>query len=109
VTEGEFTPWYRATVATDRTRLAEMEAVRSGAEPPPPDDVASAVRARFPVAAGRDPDLFRALMEIIGCLTLPTDVFARLGVPERVLELVTPDEPPRAPGPTRAQLLKLLS
>jgi 2-polyprenyl-6-methoxyphenol hydroxylase-like FAD-dependent oxidoreductase len=109
VTEGEFTPWYRATVATDRTRLAEMEAVRSGAEPPPPDDVASAVRARFPVAAGRDPDLFRALMEIIGCLTVPTDVFARPGVPERVLELVTPDEPPRAPGPTRAQLLKLLS
>jgi 2-polyprenyl-6-methoxyphenol hydroxylase-like FAD-dependent oxidoreductase len=109
VTEGEFTPWYRATVATDRARLAEMRALQSGAEGPRPDDVASAVRTRFPVAAGRDPDLFRALMEIVGCLTLPTDVFARPGVPERVLELVDPDELPRAPGPTRTELLELLS
>jgi 2-polyprenyl-6-methoxyphenol hydroxylase-like FAD-dependent oxidoreductase len=109
VTEDEFTPWYRATVATDRARLAEMEALRSGTERPRADDVASAVRARFPVAAGRDPDLFRALMEIVGCLTLPTDVFARPGVAERVLELVGPDELPRVPGPTRAELLELLS
>jgi hypothetical protein len=86
-----------------------MEALRSGTERPRADDVASAVRARFPVAAGRDPDLFRALMEIVGCLTLPTDVFARPGVAERVLELVGPDELPRVPGPTRAELLELLS
>ena len=109
VTEEEFMPWYRATVATDRARLAEMEAIRSGVERPPPDDAASAVRARFPVAAGRDPDLFRAFMEIVGCLTLPVDVFARPGLAERVLELVGPDELSPAPGPTRADLLELLS
>jgi 2-polyprenyl-6-methoxyphenol hydroxylase-like FAD-dependent oxidoreductase len=109
VTEGEFTPWYRVTVGTDRARLAEMEALRSRTERPRADDVASAVRARFPAAAGRDPDLFRALMEIVGCLTLPADVFARRGVAERVLELVGPDELPQAPGPTRAELLELVS
>jgi 2-polyprenyl-6-methoxyphenol hydroxylase-like FAD-dependent oxidoreductase len=107
-TEAEFTPWYRATVATDRARLAEMEALRNGTEAPPADDLASAVRAMFPAAAARDPDLFRALMEIVGCLTLPAEVFARPGVAERVLELAAPDEVPRAPGPTRAELLELL-
>jgi flavin-dependent dehydrogenase len=41
VTEAEFTPWYRATVAVDRGRLAEIEALREGREPPAPADQAA--------------------------------------------------------------------
>jgi hypothetical protein len=109
VTEAEFTPWYRATVAVDRARLAEIEALRSDREPPTSADAAAAVRARFPVAAARDPDLFRAFMEIVGCLTLPTEVFARPGLADRVLELTEQSETRPPPGPTRAELLQLLS
>jgi len=108
VTEAEFTPWYRATVATDRARLAEIEALRNGDEPPRPADPATALRARFPVAAARDADLFRALMEIVGCLTLPAEVFARPGLADRILELTDANDVPQPPGPTRAELLELL-
>src|SRR5262249_9360985 len=80
VTETEFTPWYRATVATDRARLAEIDRLRSnGARLPPPADPATRARARLAVAATRDPDLFRAVSR--GC---------RL-----------PDAPRRRPRPSR--------
>lgn len=108
VTEAEFTPWYRATVATDRARLAEIETLRGFREPEPPADPGAAVRARFPAAAALDADLFRAFMEIVGCLTLPAEVFARPGLAERVLEVTEAAEPSRPPAPTRAELLELL-
>jgi hypothetical protein len=46
-------------------------------------------------------------MEIVGCLTLPGDIFARPGVADRILELVESDAA-SAPGPTRAELLELI-
>jgi hypothetical protein len=107
-TEAEFTPWYRATVAVDRARLAEIDALRAGLEPPHPGDPAGRARAGFPLAIQHDPDLFRAFMEIVGCLTLPGDILARPGVAKRILELTPADTPP-SPGPTRAALLELVS
>jgi 2-polyprenyl-6-methoxyphenol hydroxylase-like FAD-dependent oxidoreductase len=108
VTEEEFTPWYRATVATDRARLADIDRLRTGAEPPPPpSDPAALARARLPAAAPRDPDLYRAFLEVIGCLTLPSDVLARPGIVERVIE-VTADGVAPPPGPGRKELLALL-
>ena len=110
VTEREFTPWYRATVATDRTRLAEIDRIRSGADPPElPHDPSTRARALLPLAAPRDPDLFRAFLEIVGCLTHPQEVFARSGLAERVLSVADDLEPPPPPGPTRAELLDLVS
>ena len=110
VTEAEFTPWYRATVATDRARLAEIERLRNGNDaPPPPADRAAVARSRLAVAATRDPDLFRAFLEIVGCLTLPADVFARSGLVDRVLELTDAGDAPAPSGPTREQLLALLA
>jgi 2-polyprenyl-6-methoxyphenol hydroxylase-like FAD-dependent oxidoreductase len=108
VTESEFTPWYRATVATDRARLAEIDALRSGETPAAPADPAAAARARLPLAATRDPDVFRAFLEVVGCLTHPAEVFARPGFPEHVLELAGSAPPAPPPGPTRAELLELL-
>jgi 2-polyprenyl-6-methoxyphenol hydroxylase-like FAD-dependent oxidoreductase len=110
VTEAEFTPWYRATVSTDRARLAEIDRLRSnGTAPPPPADPATRARARLAVAATRDPDLFRAFLEVVGCLSLPADVLARPGIVDRVLELTEPNDLPAPPGPTREQLLALLA
>jgi 2-polyprenyl-6-methoxyphenol hydroxylase-like FAD-dependent oxidoreductase len=109
-TERELTPWYRATVAFDRARLAEIDAIRSGAEPsaPAPDDVAGRVRAALPLAMSRDPDVFRAGLEISSCVALPQDVFARPGLAQRVLE-VAGGEVARLPGPDRAQVLELVA
>jgi 2-polyprenyl-6-methoxyphenol hydroxylase-like FAD-dependent oxidoreductase len=107
-TERELTPWYRTTVAEDRARLRMLEASRSGVRPAPPDDAAAAARALLPVAAGRDPDLFRAYVETRACLATLDDVMARPGLADRVLE-VTADGAPPLPGPGRAELLELLS
>jgi 2-polyprenyl-6-methoxyphenol hydroxylase-like FAD-dependent oxidoreductase len=73
VTERELTPYYRATVATDRARLAEMDALRTGAPLPPEDPV----RAAFARAITHDADAYRAALDISNCLALPQDVLAR--------------------------------
>jgi 2-polyprenyl-6-methoxyphenol hydroxylase-like FAD-dependent oxidoreductase len=109
VTEAEFTPWYRATVAVDRARLAEIHALRDGRKPASAADRASALRERMPRAAALDADIFRAFLEIVSCLTLPSDVLARPGVADRVLELTeAADGRGGLPGPTRAELVELL-
>lgn len=108
-TEAELTPWYRATVAIDRARLAEIDALRTGREPPRPGDPAAALGAALGRAMPHDAEVFRALMEIIGCLTLQSEVFARAGFADRVLAVAAehPAAPP--PGPTRNELLRLLA
>ena len=104
-TERELTPYYRATVATDRARLAEIEALRTGAPLPPPDDAARGVRKRRSPAT---PDVFRAALDISNCLALPQDVFARPGMTERVSRRRQKQrESPR--GPTRDQVIKTLA
>jgi 2-polyprenyl-6-methoxyphenol hydroxylase-like FAD-dependent oxidoreductase len=108
VTEAELTPWYRHQVATDRARLGELAAVREGrAEsvrtltplPPAYEDAA--------LAAPYDADVFRAMLETIGCLALPEEVFGRPGMAERIAA-ARPDAPFLMPGPSRTELLALL-
>jgi 2-polyprenyl-6-methoxyphenol hydroxylase-like FAD-dependent oxidoreductase len=86
-TETTLTPWYRATVAVDRARLAEIEALRTGVERPIPGDPAAVLAAAFPRAMLHDADIFRAFLEIASCLTLPSAVFARPGFADRVMEV----------------------
>lgn len=108
-TERELTPWYRNTVAVDRARIAEIEAIRNGLEPPgPPTFEAALGPALFRVAA-LDGDVLRAALEITGCLTLPEEVFTRPGLVDRVVELAEANPPQPAPGPSREELLKLLA
>jgi hypothetical protein len=75
ITETELTPWYQATVAVDRARLADIEAARTGHERPRPSDPAAALPVALARAMAHDADIFRAYMEIVGCLTLPRVVF----------------------------------
>jgi 2-polyprenyl-6-methoxyphenol hydroxylase-like FAD-dependent oxidoreductase len=108
-TESELTPWYRATVAIDRARLAEIEAIRTGAERPRTSDPPAVLGAALVRAMAHDPDIFRAFMEIAGCLTLPGVLFARPGLAERVLEVAGHHESAPPPGPTRDELLRLIA
>lgn len=110
VTEAEFMPWYRATVATDRARLAEIDHLRgAGPAPAPPSDPAAVARKLFGLAAALDPEVYRAFLEVIGCLTHPAEVFARAGLVERILELTGSGDLPRPPGPAREDLVALLA
>lgn len=108
-TEEEFTPWYRATVAVDRARLAEIEALRTGAPVPAPAGPVAALSAAFPTAMVRDADLFRAGLEISSCLTPPQEVFSRPGLAARVMELGGRNGDRRARRPSREELVELMS
>ena len=103
-TEREVTPFYRSQLAADRARITEMDALRAGREPPPPDPV----RAGLLAAAAHDADAYRALLETVTCLALPGEVLARPGMAER-LAAHAGEPPPGTPGPDRRQLLDLLA
>ena len=107
-TEAELTPWYRETVAEDRFRLDEIEALRHGLEAPlAPGSTAWRVAA-LTAAMTQDPDAFRALVANKACLALSEEIFARESLVERVIEIAQRTDPPPLPGPDRDQLLALL-
>jgi 2-polyprenyl-6-methoxyphenol hydroxylase-like FAD-dependent oxidoreductase len=106
-TEERLTPWYRATVAFDRARHAQIEAIRQGRPVQPPEGPAK-VSAALVVAMRHDADVFRGFLDIASCLALPQDVMTRPGLAQRISELGAVNDPPPPPGPDRAQLLALL-
>jgi 2-polyprenyl-6-methoxyphenol hydroxylase-like FAD-dependent oxidoreductase len=108
-TEARLTPWYRETVAEDRSRLSEIEALRNGLEPRPSSDPSQALRGALLTAMLHDSGLFRAFLESRCCLTPLNETFARDGVPERILELAGQHEQLQIPGPDREDLLRLLA
>ncbi|GAA5117903.1 NAD(P)/FAD-dependent oxidoreductase [Pseudonocardia adelaidensis] len=97
-------PWYRATVAADRARLAEIERDRAG-RPGPPDDRAGTLGKALAAGAGRDPDVLRDLLEIASMLTLPSDVLGRPGAVQRALAAGAGASQYPLPGPDRGALL----
>ena len=103
VTEADVTPFYRNQIATDRARIAEMDALRAGSDPPAADPMGAATG----VALMHDAEIYRGMLEMVTCLALPQDVFARPGFTERVAAYL--GEPPMPmPGPSRTQLLDLV-
>jgi 2-polyprenyl-6-methoxyphenol hydroxylase-like FAD-dependent oxidoreductase len=112
ITESEIAPWFWSQVADDRARIAGMEAVRAGRQPPPPADELSRLIGdlrRFVLA---DPDMARAWLEYVGTLTPIQDIANRPGFADKLaaFKQEAKDAPPRAiPGPDRGQLLELVS
>jgi len=106
--QSAMTPWYRATLAVDRARLAEMRALREGRAPEPAQGRA-AVGPALARAAGHDAELFRAMLEIIGCLALPAEVLSRPGLAERALRVSAEHPSSGSAGPDREQLLRLVA
>jgi len=101
-TEQVVTPFYRSQMAADRARLAEIDALRRGLAPPPPDPVFAGLVA----AAGHDPDAFRGLLDMLLCLAYPEQVLARPAVRAAV---AAAGAPVPLPAPDRARLLELLA
>ncbi len=99
-------PWYRTTLSFDSSRLAEIDAQIAGEpfEPTPEYDVTLALQC----AAGKDPELLRALLKIVGVLELPEKVLAEPGVVERVMELGRGWRHAPLPGPDREELVALV-
>jgi len=103
-TEAVVSPFYWSQVRMDRARAAEMDAIRRGVPPAPPDPLTN----RLQSAAMYDADVYRALLEIVTCLALPRDVLSRPAVREGLQRYG--DAPPLpSPGPDRARLLDLLT
>jgi 2-polyprenyl-6-methoxyphenol hydroxylase-like FAD-dependent oxidoreductase len=103
-TEERVQPFYRNQIAVDRARLAEMNAIRRGAEPPPRDGPV----ARLMAASGSDADVLRAALEMIQCFALPQDVVARPEIAAKLERLADVQGAP-LPGPNREELLGLLA
>jgi 2-polyprenyl-6-methoxyphenol hydroxylase-like FAD-dependent oxidoreductase len=97
-------PFYRAQVSADRIRVGEMRATTFGTPAPRPD----AAWTRLSAAALHDAVLFRAMMEVIGCLATPAEVYARPEIAARLAAAARPSGRP-PPGPDRVRLLELLS
>ncbi len=103
-TDTVVTPFYWSQIKADRTRAAEMDAIRHGIPPAPPDPLMT----RFQSAAMYDPDVYRGLLEIATCLALPRDVLSRPAV-QAGIERYGDAPPLPTPGPDRAELLDLLT
>ena len=114
MSEERILPWYRQTVQLDRARKAQIDAsiagvTEPGAALPGHDGGGTPGWAEMQVAMLYDADVFRAFMEIIGMLALPTDIMARPGFSEHMAKVAADREAFEVPGPSRADLLRSLA
>jgi flavin-dependent dehydrogenase len=105
VTRAIAEPWYRSTLAFDDGRLAEIDAVLDGRpfEPTPEYELGQQLAA----AAGKDPEMLRAFLDLVGVLALPAEILGRPGVLERAVELGSNWKNEPLPGPSRDELVAL--
>jgi 2-polyprenyl-6-methoxyphenol hydroxylase-like FAD-dependent oxidoreductase len=108
VTETELTPWYREQVDRDNLRAAEITAAIEGRRLSPTDDRGDSSWRALAATAQHDPDVARALLDVVSCLSLPKEVLARAGIRRRVESFRDRDSAP-TPAPSRAQLLDLVA
>ena len=112
VTEAEVTPWYRAQIATDRFRFAQMNAIRDGRQAPAPTEELARQCVSLFMTMTTDPDLFRAGLEYVGTLTPIQRILERPAIAQRIakaMDAMRGSPPPAMPGPTRAQLVELVN
>jgi flavin-dependent dehydrogenase len=107
ITEAELTPWYRDTIAEDRARLREIEALRAGIDPGPPATPEAQLRAALITAIPHDPDVFRAFIASRACVRTLRESLTQPGFAEYVLAVAEGKERRPPPGPNRDQLLQL--
>jgi hypothetical protein len=109
MTQARLIPWYQNTVTFDRARKQEIDASIEGRPAPELIGPMAQVQLAFEVAMLYDPDVFRGMMELIAMMALPEQVFSRPGFGERVAAAAVGKEGFAAPGPSRADLLKILA
>jgi hypothetical protein len=82
-------------------------ALRNGETPQASDHPFARLGRALAPAMSRDPDVFRAGLEISSCLSLPREVFSRPGFAEQVLAAAAGVDRVTF-GPDREELLTLL-
>ena len=115
LTRQRLLPWYRNTVYLDNQRITQIAAVIEGRSPRQDvPDLAGAPLRDLLAAMTWDADVFRAYLEMIAMLAPPQEIMTRPGLARKITEaaaLATGGgrDPWTAPGPTRAEVLKMLS
>jgi 2-polyprenyl-6-methoxyphenol hydroxylase-like FAD-dependent oxidoreductase len=112
VTEERIAPWYHAQIALDRTRFEQMEALREGRDPRTPESALARECLGLFRTMTADPDLFRAVLEYAGTITPIQTILRRTDVAERMAaaaQTLRGSAPQPTPGPTRAELLAIVS
>ena len=101
-------PWYRDTLAADRHRLAEIDALIASGEYRPADP-AWQVSQALACAAFKDPDCLRGFVSVAMVLNREADVLSRPGMLEKATALGAGwrDEP--IPAPSRGDLLSAVA
>ena len=97
-------PLFADTLAFDRHRLAEIEAVIAG-RAYETDDPGWALGQALAASIMQGPDLLRGFIEVVSLLDTGAGVLSRPGLAERAVALA---DPTPLPGPDRAQLLALV-
>jgi 2-polyprenyl-6-methoxyphenol hydroxylase-like FAD-dependent oxidoreductase len=97
-------PLYRATLAFDRHRLAEIDADIEG-RPYETDDPGWAITVAMDEGAGADPDVARGFTTIASLQATPDEVLATPGLFEKVIAAGGSRPRYSHPGPDRAGLL----
>ena len=100
-------PWYRSTLAFDRGRLDEMAVLAAGgtvADVPAEYGTIKALQASMM----KDPDCFRAFLDVAMVLNTPAEVMSRPGLEEKVAELGGRWREEPVLGPSRAELVELI-
>jgi 2-polyprenyl-6-methoxyphenol hydroxylase-like FAD-dependent oxidoreductase len=98
-------PFVADTLAFDRHRLAEIEAIIEGRSYET-DDPGWGLGAALANSAVHDPELLRGFLDIASVNARGVDVLSRPGLAERAITLADPTPPP---GPDRAELSTLVS
>ena len=97
-------PLFDDTLAFDRHRLAEIEAVINGHEYST-DDPGWLLGKALESATLHDPELLRGFIDIVSLMERGVDVLSRPGLAEKAIALADPTPPP---GPNRSELLALI-
>jgi 2-polyprenyl-6-methoxyphenol hydroxylase-like FAD-dependent oxidoreductase len=107
-TDSTVEPWYEATVAFDRHRLAEIDAeIRGEAYRPDGDDWNIVQSLLF--AAGQDPDCLRAALAVQGLVRSPEEIFVDGALFEKALTLGAGWRDAPRLGPSRSELLSIVA
>jgi 2-polyprenyl-6-methoxyphenol hydroxylase-like FAD-dependent oxidoreductase len=109
VTEERLTPWIRETIDENRARVRELDALRNGTQPADPAGPETGVQGALLAAMPHDPDLFRVFLESRCCIKPLHEALARPSLVKRILEVARARDRLPLPGPSREQLLQLLS
>jgi 2-polyprenyl-6-methoxyphenol hydroxylase-like FAD-dependent oxidoreductase len=98
--------WYDATLAYDRNRLAEASAAIEGKAFEPDNELWHQLHA-LGHGGGSDPDLFRAMFDIIGVIRPPSVVFGNPDIAAKVDSIGDSYKEAEYFGPTRDDIVAI--